>query len=178
MEKSKLEWYIDKIKSWWEEFEFFMKKAYFEKKNSNHKEWKLNIIKNQINTIEKVLKHTTFYRNNFLNKIFDELYIQLEKSTVKATIKLYLSSEYRNKAEKFQKKFNILWDDYKKSIHDLNLHIDSFFLSLNTLIDVLKNQADFLNKQDKKSNYNKINKIKQKVLWDFDDNLLKEEKIF
>ena len=136
-----MQWQIDEMNSSIQDLESFMKESYLHKKETDNNS-KKEIINQQINTIYKMLIMSTEYRNNFLDKNYNELFFQKIKKTTKAQIRNYLLAwpKYRKEANIFVKEYKLLEDEDKKIAHDLNLHIESLILVLNELIDILEIQ--------------------------------------
>ncbi len=187
--------YIEKLETGLSDFFSLWEDQLNQKQNNSNITHNIEVIEKQLNTIQKVIKHAKKYREKFLYEIYPELLAQWHKENIRKEIKLYLiqniTNSKLNKKFYWEKKYPFLLKKNKKLLHNLNIHVDSFILSLTLIEQILQKQYNFLvwlkNLNIKQNNkywkfLKKIINIKwkfeNKIMWDFKKNLEEEKKIF
>ncbi len=182
------EYYINTIEKWFMAFQSEMKKNHKEKKDENYEnvEGNIELIEKQLEIVDRAIKHINYYREYFLYKIYSQLIIKV-KGTTRHNIHRY-AFQNAKEISRISEIYKTLSDETQEKIKYFNNFADIFFILLEDVKKILEKQKTFLNDskiiKDEEINIFKKGIIKtkhsfnNKVYWDFEKLLDKEEELF
>lgn len=175
--------YINSLERWFMVFEKKMINFHDKKSDTNKlNKDKISLIENQISYIQDTINHLDTYIDSLLYYIRSEL---IEKLKGSKRSKIYRHI-YRNADEIIENElsFEDLNKENKDKLKNFNNYAEILFKLLNEIINILKRQKDYLEKEIKIENNNKNysilkvrRNIKSKVFWDYEKLLSIEEEL-